>query len=102
MKALTIAASGKSRDMNTRFHCLICATLLLVGGWNADGDDKVATNAVMQAVATNNPAQTNRTLQQPGEKNEDRAAALLRDYRGDLVFVKGQAGVGSGFIPQIG
>lgn len=29
---------------------------------------------------------------------DDKAAALLRDYRGDVVLIKGKAGAGSGFI----
>ena len=39
-------------------------------------------------------------IQQPGEKDEDRSAALLRKYRGDLVFVAGKSANASGFIAQ--
>ena len=98
MKNLT---SQESQSMKIRFHRLFCAAAaLFMGGINSFGQEKTATNSVIPAMAKSNPAQTNRSIQQPGEQNEDRAAALLRDYRGDLVFVKGKAGIGSGFIAQ--
>ena len=42
----------------------------------------------------------------PAEKGDapekkDKASALLRDYRGDIVLIKGKAGSGSGFIADI-
>src|ERR1039457_7353328 len=98
MKNLT---SQESQSMKIRFHRLFCAAAaLFMGGMNSFGQEKTATNSVVPAMAISNPAQTNQSIQQPGEQNEDRAAALLRDYRGDLVFVKGRGGIGSGFIAQ--
>lgn len=86
--------------MKIRFHSLFYAAALLMGGIHAFGQEQTASNSVIPAVAMSNPAQTNQSAQAPGQPNEDRAAALLHDYRGDLVFVRGRGGIGSGFIAQ--
>lgn len=86
--------------MKIRFHRWFYAAALFVGGINAFSQEQTASNSVIQAVTKSNPAQTNQSPQPPGQANEDRAAALLHDYRGDLVFVRGRGGIGSGFIAQ--
>lgn len=74
---------------------------MVAGGINSRGQDLPTDKSAAQLLAKSSLAQTNRNnaiLADPQE--EARAAALLRDYRGDLVFVNGKLAVASGFIAQ--
>jgi len=88
--------------MEIRFHCLICAAAaLLFGGISALGQGKLTGTNAVATIVKSSALQTNQDdIQQPGEKDEDRSAALLRKYRGDLVFVAGKSANASGFIAQ--
>ena len=65
------------------------------------GQDLATDNTVGRLLAKTSPAQTNQpSAESANPQDEARAAALLREYRGDLVFVSGKAAVASGFLAQ--
>lgn len=88
--------------MKTGFNCAICAAIaLLAAVINSFGQDKTATNAVVQSTAKPGVSQTNEIASQPADQKDDaRAADLLRQYGSDLVFVSGKSAAASGFIAQ--
>jgi hypothetical protein len=93
--------SENVKFMKIPVHRLTCAAaVFFVGGLNVPGADPAATNGVVGVLTKRSALPAPPGPQAPGEKNEARAAELLRDYRGDLGFVQGKVGIGSGFIAQ--